>query len=116
MQMLQLSPVPIAASVSPVAPGPGSTSQEWPPWLDLSGRLSQSHRPHDREAEESDTEGWAGSLHLYCQWPHPRLDQSAEHLNLQALLPQDPQRSRPTQRLSLIPLASVSVLGQVPAL
>jgi hypothetical protein len=114
--MLQLSPVPVVASVSPVTPWPGSTSQEWPPWLDLSGRLSQSHRPCDREAEESDIKGWAGSLHLYCQWPHPRLDQPAEHLSLQALPRQDPQRSRPTQRLSLVPLASVSVLGQVPAL
>jgi hypothetical protein len=82
----------------------------------LSGMLSQSHRPHGHEAEESGTGGWAGSLHLCCQWPHPRLDQPAEHLNLQALPRQDSQRSRPTQRLSLVPLASVAVLGQVPTL
>jgi hypothetical protein len=116
MQTLQLSPMPVAASVSPVAPRLGSTSQEWPPWLDLSERLSQSHRPRDREAEESDTGGWACSLHLYYQWPHPRLDQPAEHLSLQALPRQDPQRSCPAQRLSLVPLASVAILGQVPAL
>jgi hypothetical protein len=73
--------------------------------------MSQSHRPHGREAEESGTGGWAGSLHLCCQRPEP-----AEHLNLQALPRQDSQRSRPTQRLSLVPLASVAVLGQVPTL
>jgi hypothetical protein len=65
--------------------------------MGLSVRLIRNHLLHGRESEESGTEEVADNHHPCCQWHHPRLDQLAEHLSLQALPQQVPQLSGPAQ-------------------